>query len=501
MNLEQFLLRVEENAQIGGWLYDLPTESYRLTPETRRIFGCQNVADWQETVELTEFIHAEDRSRFQQILKNVIVNQSDSLFDCRICLPNGVVKQVFNQISPLIGENNQVERVIGSLWDLREHLRDQEFSQNRQNSAYQAALEWRATFDALDAPIIVQDFDGGIGRLNKKARVLLSKPFEEIIGQKNDFRMLGTLGNEISKVIRRVLETRQPFSEQFNDTKNNRSWKVSVTPFFDESLETEKMIIVLNDVTEIVRLQERLRHNEFMSTLGMLVAGVAHEVRNPLFGMSAVIDAMEVSFAEQNELLSFSQILRQELQRISSLMNDLLEYGKPTKPTLVKGSAEAAVENAISACQLIAQKANIEIEKDFAPDLPTLLIDAGRITQVFQNLIENAIHFSPSSSKVRLTAKKMKTGRQEWIEFCVEDSGKGFKSEDLARVFEPFFTRRRGGIGLGLAIARRIVEEHRGKISADNRAKGGAVLTVWLPCAPSEWRNLNELGEIRNDYQ
>jgi signal transduction histidine kinase len=110
-------------------------------------------------------------------------------------------------------------------------------------------------------------------------------------------------------------------------------------------------------------------------------------------------------------------------------------------------------------------------------------MDRRRLLQVFQNLIENAIQHSPQGGVITVTAKVVPEGAHPWIECAIMDSGPGFRKEDLPRIFEPFYTKRRGGTGLGLSIVQRIVEEHHGRIVADNRPEGGAIVTVGFATA------------------
>ena len=219
-----------------------------------------------------------------------------------------------------------------------------------------------------------------------------------------------------------------------------------------------------------------------MSAMGALVAGVAHEVRNPLFGISATLDAFENRFGVRDDHRRYIDVLRGELTRLSDLMHDLLEYGRPLSSDLYLGSVESIINQAVDRCRILAANREIEIEnraasKAFGP----VAMDAGRLIQVFNNLIENAIHHSRPGRAVTIDAREVVEPRGAWIHCTVRDQGPGFAEEDLPRVFQPFYTRRRGGTGLGLSISQRIVDEHFGRIGARNHAEGGAVVDVWLP--------------------
>jgi signal transduction histidine kinase len=219
-----------------------------------------------------------------------------------------------------------------------------------------------------------------------------------------------------------------------------------------------------------------------MSALGSLVAGVAHEARNPLFGISAALDCWEVDGTPDPETAELLQILRQQLARLGTLMQDLLDYGKPSRRAPVPVSLSAAATEAVAACRPLAEARAVELRCDLPGDLPPLVADSARLATAFKNLVENAIQHSPAGGTVRVALELDGRDGAAVLRLRVEDCGPGFAAEDLPRLFEPFFTRRTGGTGLGLSIVQRVVDEHGGRVSAGNRPGGGAALLVELPC-------------------
>jgi signal transduction histidine kinase len=208
-------------------------------------------------------------------------------------------------------------------------------------------------------------------------------------------------------------------------------------------------------------------------------------VRNPLFAVSSTLDAMEARFGDREEYRRYMEVLRGEIERLSNLMRELLEYGSPPDQPLSPSSIAEVVTEAVTVCEPLAQRARVGIMNRVPDDLASIMMQPSRMVQVFCNLIENALQHAPPGGSVWLQAGEVADNGRRWVEFLVEDSGPGFEAEDLARIFEPFFSRRRGGTGLGLSIVRRIVEEHGGQVSASNGSGGGAVLTVRLPASPS----------------
>jgi signal transduction histidine kinase len=250
-------------------------------------------------------------------------------------------------------------------------------------------------------------------------------------------------------------------------------------------------------------LQASLRHSEIMAAMGSLVAGVAHEVRNPLFAISSTLDAFEARFVVRQEYQRYLSVLRAEVQRLTTLMQELLEYGKPAKLELMPDSPEEALAQALHSCAPLATRLNVHICAPSRQHAGLVRMDRQRLTQVFQNLLENAIQHSPFGGYVVVEAEEVSLDGRDWISWAIKDCGPGFCTEDLPRVFEPFFTRRRGGTGLGMSIVQRIVDEHGGSIAAGNRPEGGAVIVVRFPLIQQrvlERRDQERHGGTEQDF-
>jgi PAS domain S-box-containing protein len=241
--------------------------------------------------------------------------------------------------------------------------------------------------------------------------------------------------------------------------------------------------ISLIDISERVRLQERLRQTEKMAAIGALLAGVAHEVRNPLFGISSTLDTFEMRYQGNEDAVTRIGSMRSQVGRLAELMRDLLDFGRPSGLKSADCELREVVWSAASGCVTPASARGVAIDVAQGPPV-TLVGDRGRLAQVFRNLIENAVEFSAPGSQVRIEiAPDAGARRAGGVEVRVLDRGPGFAQADLPRLFEPFFTRRREGTGLGLSIVKRIVEDHGGEVEARNRPEGGAEVRVRLPRA------------------
>jgi signal transduction histidine kinase len=206
-------------------------------------------------------------------------------------------------------------------------------------------------------------------------------------------------------------------------------------------------------------------------------------MRNPLFGISSTLDAMEARLGAREEYQRYLRVLRPEVERLARLMRHLLDYGQAAASEVSPARVEDVLDEAVLALDALARRGEVAIVRSGSAGAGEVLVDRERLLQALQNVIENAIHFSPRGGVVRVAIEAVWEDGRPWLECRVEDQGAGFPPEDLPSVFDPFFTRRRGGTGLGLSIAQSAVEAHGGRVSAANRPGGGAVLVLRLPVA------------------
>ncbi|MEJ7575679.1 MAG: PAS domain S-box protein [Pyrinomonadaceae bacterium] len=385
--------------------------------------------------------------------------------------------------TPMHDAQNHATGTRSAARDITDRKQAEEQRAQLQAYAVQTALEWRLTFNAIKFPVLIVDFAGKVRRLNLAARELAGIGFKEIMG-----RAVETIGicqpwQESAELVKLIRKSRQTQNCQVRDEADGKSWDITgnLVPGFGD--DEESVILIARDITWRVELETSMRQSEMMSVMGSLVAGVAHEVRNPLFGMSSVLDAFEVRFGNRVEYQRYTGILRDQLNRLNELMEELLEYGKPYKEEFFRGAIEDVLAHSIRSCKSLAERSNVNIVSSIDGDLTPVMMERRRLPKVFMNVIENAIRHSPAEAEVAVCVKKICKENLMWIDCTVQDSGPGFKAEDLPRIFEPFFTRRRGGTGLGLSIVQRIVEEHKGMIAVGNRPEGGAFVTVSLPAA------------------
>ena len=380
---------------------------------------------------------------------------------------------------PLVFDKKNARLVIAT--DVTDRKLLDEEQRRMHTSIQQSAIEWRQTFNAIEFPVLIVDLEGRIRRLNKAAQEIADRQNDEVVGLEIAAAGAGEPWQKAADLISQIREHGGARSAECQDRVTGKVWTITVYLINEFGAFGERAILIAQDITQRSELEASVRRSEMMSMLGSLVAGVAHEVRNPLFGISSILDAFETRFSERTEYVRYTNVLRDELARLNILMEELLEYGKPYRGELYLSPVDDVVTKSLRSCVPVAEMAHVKLVNNITGRIPPVLVDRRRLSKVFVNLIENAIQHSPPGETVRIEAAEGREGNQVWLDCAVKDSGAGVLPEDAKAIFEPFFSKRRGGTGLGLAIAKKIMEEHGGKLIADNNPEGGACMIARFP--------------------
>jgi PAS domain S-box-containing protein len=382
---------------------------------------------------------------------------------------------VYTSASELVSLHESLETMI--------RLLDRRYAEMQEEAALRFESEQRlqTIYNSVSDAISIYDADTG-------AVVDVNRAFTELLGYSYEEALQGHVGSNVSGLgpyqremalekVRSMKPGEQYYAEWQLRHHDGRLLWTEVSARFALIGGARRVIAVSRDITQRKEMEEALRRSETMSAMGALVAGVAHEVRNPLFGITATIDAFEAEFGSGEGAAEYMTTLRNDVGRLSRLMHDLLEYGRPQALELHLQDLQPLLAETLRICAPRARERRIVIREDIAQDLPEVSIDADRMLQVLKNVVENAIAFSKEGETVEISARRADGVS---VVLAVADRGSGFRSEDLPHAFKPFFTRRPGGSGLGLAIAQKIVTEHGGTITAANRPGGGAVIEIRL---------------------
>jgi len=229
---------------------------------------------------------------------------------------------------------------------------------------------------------------------------------------------------------------------------------------------------------EIERLHRtQVSRAEHLATLGELAAGLAHEIRNPLAGIAGVIEIIGRDLPSTSPARAVVKDVRLEIVQINRILTDLLETARPHPPQVCLSDLNTTVEHAVMLArqQVLSKPIKIELQK--APDLPEVEHDSGQIHQVLLNLLLNAVQAMEDGGTVLVEIGS----RGDCASVVVSDNGRGISPQHLPNIFRPFYTTKGNGTGLGLSLARRIVEEHHGRIEVSSEVGKGSKFEVVLP--------------------
>jgi two-component system nitrogen regulation sensor histidine kinase GlnL len=353
---------------------------------------------------------------------------------------------------------------------------------------------------------VFASFSDAIVVTDDQLRVVLFNPAaEEILGIPQA-RVVGLPCTEVfastpfvGEMVQRVHDTGK--SEAQGEARLHRRGRripvrIGCLPVWDTHDQIRGTTIVIQDLSHHRQLEESARRNENLARLGSLVAGLAHEIKNPLAGIKGAAQLLERRLASQPELHDFTGVISREVDRLSALVEDLLTLGARPGPELVPLNIHVVIQHVLSVVDGELTTARIPIRCDFDPSLPDVRGDHAQLSQVFLNLIKNAIEATQARNSGRTVppliriATRMETDfhvlrdhqrSDKFLSVDVTDHGSGIDAEHSGRLFEPFFTTKARGTGLGLAISHRIVSEHGGTIRAETNRPVGTVMTVTLP--------------------
>lgn len=242
-----------------------------------------------------------------------------------------------------------------------------------------------------------------------------------------------------------------------------------------------------NDMASSLKDQcQRMQQTERLAVVGELAAGLAHEVKNPLAGIKVSIEVLASELTlEQEDREVFLRIIN-EIYRIETLLKSLLSYARPPEPEtapldlheLLDLTIKSSSYSLINPANTAKMTKEIEIVKDFSPELPPITADRGLIQQVFLNLMLNAIDAIPAKGTITITTQKESN---HTVQISITDTGKGMNPENLSKIFNPFFTTKPKGTGLGLAICKRLIELHNGSIHVSSTPGEGTTFYITLP--------------------
>ncbi|MBC7962791.1 MAG: HAMP domain-containing protein, partial [Steroidobacteraceae bacterium] len=327
--------------------------------------------------------------------------------------------------------------------------------------------------ESISSAIVTFSPDGLLTSINATGRKFLGSEIAVDMPYRDVFQ--GWEGME--QRTGNALFERSGYGRQTLRFMRGNSWTHFDVGFFPIGRDAERgLTVTLRNETEKEKLREEMMRLDRLASLGKLSAGIAHEVRNPLTGISLLLDDLHDNAALAHDDRNMIKKALAEIERVERLISALLNYSSPVRADFRTGDLNMVVNDTALLMRRQCERQKVSIRVD-AGELPPFRFDPEKIKQALMNITRNALEAMPNGGEIRIST----TADAEQATLKVSDNGAGIREEYLPLIFEPFFTSKGAGTGLGLSITQRIVEEHHGQISVESSTEAGTVFTIKLP--------------------
>jgi two-component system sensor histidine kinase HydH len=327
---------------------------------------------------------------------------------------------------------------------------------------------------------------GLIATDNKGKIILYNRSSQEYTGVTEKQAM-----NSDTEVFRNIPEISDAFSDTWSNTGpayikevqvqnssgTNYILQLNRLSIVDREETPLGTLLLMQDLSQVKKLEEELRRSERLAALGKMAAGVAHELRNPLSSIKGLALVLQSRFQKNNQDRETANILVQEVERLNRSISELLDYARPQSLRKEMVDITRLLHKALSLIRIDAEAAGVKLTSSFQKNLPPVQADEDKLTQVFLNLLINAIQAMEKGGRIDVRAG----ATDRTVEVVVADSGCGISKEDLSHVFDPYFTTKPEGTGLGMAMSAKIIEEHGGTIYLRSKPGMGTMVVVAIP--------------------
>lgn len=351
-------------------------------------------------------------------------------------------------------------------------------------------LRWADVLASISDGVIVLDAEGLLSDMNPAAEQLTGLAASQGIGIPAAALFGGRKGAEwLGDITRQTLA--EGFARRSEGTLRAHGTEVRVSgacaPVYDESGTLSGAVLVLHDLTLERALDETTRRADRLAALGTVALGLAHEIRNPLGGIKGAAQLLRASLADP-EQIRCTEIIVREVERLDGLVEQLRGLATPPRLQMQAVNIHRILNDVLSLQRQAPEWGTVELRTEFDPSLPAVQGDRAQLTQVFLNLVRNALEALGGAGHLVIATRldtryhvRRRQGRSQFLAVSIADDGPGVAEEHRANLFAPFFTTKARGTGLGLALCHRIISEHGGVIAHEPGPGGGSVFRVTLP--------------------
>jgi len=349
--------------------------------------------------------------------------------------------------------------------------------------------------DRVVAGIIATNHEGRITVCNREAQRILH--LSESLVQQPIQNLPPSLAHALQATLagdigRRNVET----SLSVNGT-DNLPVRFSTVAFSGHTGRQLGALLVFEDLTLLKKLEEQVRRTDRLASIGTLSAGMAHEIKNPLVTLKTFTQLLPDRYDDEDFRQTFSLLVGQEVKRIDSIVNQLLRFARPAKPSLHPTRVHEVLTSSLQIIQQQLKQKQIDLHQSYAEQSDVIRGDANLLTQAFVNFFLNAIDAMENGGTLTVATEHVEIETPQMtlqgsfttetrLRVAISDTGAGIKREDIPHVFDPFFTTKSSGTGLGLSVSHSIISEHNGLLEVESEPGKGSTFYLLFPLAPAE---------------
>ena len=349
----------------------------------------------------------------------------------------------------------------------------------------------KSIIQKMGSGLFTVDMSGSITFANKASLKTLGYAYDEVKGK--DIKEFFVEAKEADEVVKKILKDHIAFEsyETYWVSKKGEPVPIGFSTSYikmDTQENSEGVLFLFRNITQVNNLRRQIERMDRLATLGELSAGIAHEIRNPLAGIKTSAQVLEESFSPGDFRSQLVSRIVKEIDRSNELLKKFFNFAKPSKPKQEFQNIEMIIDGVYLLLASRLRKKNILFKTDFAESIPQVYIDSSQIEQVILNVFLNAVEAIINGGEIHVKisiAKNVKlkedSAASDAVCIGISDDGVGIPDERLEKVFNPFFTTKSDGVGLGLSISSRLLEENGGKIELESEEGTGTTFKIYLP--------------------
>lgn len=331
--------------------------------------------------------------------------------------------------------------------------------------------------------LMTLDEKGKIVTFNRKAEELLKIPSDLTLG--NSPEVVWGNESEIGRLAREGLSIGEVLSGieiHFLTAGEENIFEFTISPVVEADGASKGLLMLFEDLTEKKTLEEKVRRADRLAAMGTLAAGLAHEIKNPLTAVRAFVQMFPDKFQKQDFRDKFNRIVPRELDRVNELLEDLLNLVRKPRLKIQPVDTYEVIDHVLESLEPEIEKRAVKVICRGRDGMYKILADDSYLIRAIHNIVLNAVQAMPAGGDLTIEARSLsREGRKKVVEIMVKDTGPGIPEDQLADIFNPFFTSKEKGTGLGLAVTNKIIEDQGGDVRVNSERARGTVFTISLP--------------------